>query len=455
VVEEEFPVMRSPFGRLWPAPLLAALLLIAACGADKSRSQTGSGEVDPPAVAATPAAPPPGAPNTPAAGSAQAPQARVLNADGARIFEDVRVLSSQARPAGSDRDLEAAEFIADKLRKAGYEVSFQEFSVETQARQASVSVRSPASRRINALPMQRSGSGVVRAPLVAAGIGRVSEFPAAARGAIVLIQRGELLFQDKVSNAQAAGAAAVLIFNNEPEVFSGSLSADARVPVLAISQADGQALLADLDRGAVEIEVSVGSTGLNMSRNVIATPPGRQCETITGGHYDSVPQAPGASDNATGTATVIEIASIVASKGEMAANCFILFGAEELGLVGSRYYVQSLDPQARGRIKAMLNFDMVGVGAEGWLFIGDRPLQTRAQNVSSQFGMTGSLGALRGASSDHASFQQAGIPAFMLHRTQDPLLHTPQDVIDRVRPELLQQAAQLGVAMLESINAGG
>jgi aminopeptidase YwaD len=68
--------------------------------------------------------------------------------------------------------------------------------------------------------------------------------------------------------------------------------------------------------------------------------------------------------------------------------------------------------------------------------------------------MTGALGNLRGASSDHASFQQAGIPAFMLHRQSDPLLHTPQDVIDRVKPELLQQAAQLGVGMLESLNTG-
>jgi aminopeptidase YwaD len=304
------------------------------------------------------------------------------------------------------------------------------------------------------LPLQLSGSGTVRAPVVAAGIGRTNEFPASARGSIVLIERGELTFQEKVANAQAAGAAAVVIFNNEAEVFSGSLSQDARVPVVGISRADGQALLADLGRQPVELEVRVGSEGAGISRNVIAKPPGRQCETITGGHFDSVPQAPGASDNATGTAAVIEIATIIANRGEMGSNCFVLFGAEELGLVGSRFFVQQLDTQARGRIRAMLNFDMVGVGADGWLFIGDRSLQTRAQAVGGQFGMTGALGNLRSSSSDHASFQQAGIPAFMLHRQSDPLLHTPQDVIDRVKPDLLQQAAQLGVGMIESLNTG-
>ena len=48
------------------------------------------------------------------------------------------------------------------------------------------------------------------------------------------------------------------------------------------------------------------------------------------------PQAPGASDNATGTATILEIAGILADRGEMGSNCFVLFGAEELGLLGSQ-----------------------------------------------------------------------------------------------------------------------
>ena len=349
-----------------------------------------------------------------------------------------------------------SEFIAAKLRTVGYDVTFQEFTVETSAREASVATTGASARKLTTLPLARSGSGRLRLPLVAAGIGRANEFPASANGAIVLIERGELLFNDKVTNAQNAGAAGVLIYNNEPDVFNGSLGFDARIPVVAISQADGRALAADLGRGTrLEIDLVVGANGRGTSRNVIARPPGRDCETVTGGHYDSVPQAPGASDNATGTATVIEIASIIAGKGEMGGNCFILFGSEELGLIGSRFYVDSLDGASRRRIKAMLNFDMVGVGNDGWLFIGDGNLQRQAQRVGATFGMTGALGALRGSSSDHASFTQSGIPAFMLHRTTDNLLHTPQDVIDRVRPELLEQAANLGVGMLESIAAGG
>ena len=82
------------------------------------------------------------------------------------------------------------------------------------------------------------------------------------------------------------------------------------------------------------------------------------------------------------------------------------------------------------------------------------PGAAMAQAVGTTLGVNGGFGQLQNASSDYASFQAAGIPAFMLYRTTDNLLHTPQDVIDRVRPELLEQAAKLGVGMLESVNSG-
>ena len=57
---------------------------------------------------------------------------------------------------------------------------------------------------------------------------------------------------------------------------------------------------------------------------------------------------------------------------------------------------------------------------------------------------------LVGTNSDHASFLAANIPALMFHRWQDPLLHTPQDVSSRVHPELLEQAARMGLALLDA-----
>jgi aminopeptidase YwaD len=200
------------------------------------------------------------------------------------------------------------------------------------------------------------------------------------------------------------------------------------------------------------VDLFVGSAAAATAHNIIARPPGKECETVTGGHYDSVPQAPAASDNGSGTSTVIEIADLIARKGEMGSNCFVLFGAEELGLLGSKAYVSSLSADQKRQIKVMLNFDMVGVGDDFWALIGSPDWQARGLTVARDLGMDGRQFQLAGASSDHASFISAGVPALMLYRTTDNLLHTPQDVIARVRPELLAQAAQFGVSMLESIS---
>jgi hypothetical protein len=56
-------------------------------------------------------------------------------------------------------------------------------------------------------------------------------------------------------------------------------------------------------------------------------------------------------------------------------------------------------------------------------------------------------------SSDHASFAQAGVPVLMFHRWEDNLLHTPEDVVDRINPEYLEEAARMGIALLESLGS--
>jgi Zn-dependent M28 family amino/carboxypeptidase len=115
--------------------------------------------------------------------------------------------------------------------------------------------------------------------------------------------------------------------------------------------------------------------------------------------------------------------------------------------------VASLEEDERARLKAVLNFDMVGVGDENWLLVGSSELTQRAAVLAQSLGMEVQAGNLpSNTSSDHASFIAAGIPALMLHRRDDNLLHTPQDTVDRVRPELLEEAARLGVSMLESLN---
>jgi aminopeptidase YwaD len=375
---------------------------------------------------------------------------------GQRILDDVITLSVGPRSSATERERIAADEIADRLRSLGYEVSIQEFTVGTeQGRSSVMSLISPQQDTIPTLPLANSPTDTVRGNLVyVRGAGQPDDFPDDIEGAIALIERGTLFFQDKVQNAADAGAIGVVIYNNEAGTFFGSADSVA-LPTVTISQDQGQKLVQALQSGPIVAEIGVGSLSDALSRNVIAKPPGAECETYSGGHYDSVPQAPGASDNATGTATVLEIASVLMARGETGNNCFILFGAEELGLLGSRYFVSTLTQEERDNIKAMLNFDMVGVGDDTWWLVGTPELQQRMGALASSLGIDTVPSDLIGTSSDHASFIAAGIPALLFHRWQDPLLHTPQDVASRVRPELLEQAARMGLAFLEVLDAQG
>ncbi len=84
------------------------------------------------------------------------------------------------------------------------------------------------------------------------GIGRPTDFPSGVKGNIALIQRGTLYFSDKVTNAMAAGAVAVLIYNNAAGDISGTLTTPGNwVPTYAMTQADGQAMKATLPAAAV------------------------------------------------------------------------------------------------------------------------------------------------------------------------------------------------------------
>jgi serine protease len=86
-------------------------------------------------------------------------------------------------------------------------------------------------------------------PFVYCGIGNPADFPASVKGKVALIERGTLTFADKAKNAKAAGAIAVIVYNNAPGNFNGTLgavsSSNALPYTVGISQEDGQRLKAN------------------------------------------------------------------------------------------------------------------------------------------------------------------------------------------------------------------
>jgi aminopeptidase S len=159
----------------------------------------------------------------------------------------------------------------------------------------------------------------------------------------------------------------------------------------------------------------------SFSRNVIAdySRGGARPVVMIGGHLDSVPAGPGANDNGSGTAAVLEIARQVARLEPNVNVRFAFWGAEEVGLVGSRAYVARLSRHERARITLYLNLDMIG-SRNFVRFVYRAEGRTRARRLRALAARNLLVYALRsrglataaielGGRSDHAPFQAAGI----------------------------------------------
>jgi aminopeptidase YwaD len=376
--------------------------------------------------------------------------------ESARALALVRALSVDigVRAAGTDGERLAADFIRDELAKYGYQASLQPFPIEKFVDTGtSLDILSPRQQSIAAQALGGSISAAAEAQLVAAELGYPQQFPAGTSGNIVLVERGEITFGEKVANATAAGAAGVIVHNNESGPFVGQLQDESRIPAVSISREDGLALADVLSSEAVTVRLNVQArTETVDSHNVVARPPSGVCSIILGGHYDSVPAGPGANDNASGIATVIEIARAMAADGAFDDACFVLFGSEEIGLLGSEFYVRSLSAEELALTQAMLNFDMLAVGDE-WPLIGSSEVVSVAAEEADKLSIphTARSNIPDGAGSDHAPFLQSGVPAMVFNCFCDPNYHTANDRFEFVSEQRLAEAGALGIATANAL----
>ncbi|QFZ19437.1 M28 family metallopeptidase [Saccharothrix syringae] len=176
-------------------------------------------------------------------------------------------------------------------------------------------------------------------------------------------------------------------------------------------------LKAKLDAAGYQTSVqqftSSGATGYNL----IADWPGGDPNSVLmlGGHLDSVTAGPGINDNGSGSAGLLEVALTVARE-RLAPQKHIRFGwwgAEELGLIGSTYYVNNLPTTERSKIKGYLNFDMIGSPNPGYFVYsasGQPSGSLQIQQVlQAAFTVPTELTSV-GGRSDHAAFARSGIP---------------------------------------------
>lgn len=374
--------------------------------------------------------------------------------DHLRELQEIADDNGGNRAAGTPGSEASAEYVADRLREDGWRVELDPVTFPY------FDERSPP--RLDDLEegeefrtLSYSGSGRVEGQVRRFGLGcDRSDFRALEEIEIAVVARGECFFRDKARNAEAAGAAALLIVDGESnEPPSATLGTPGiEIPVLAIGAAAGQ------DLGPrVELEVDAVSER-RRTVNVIAETAGGRGDRVVmaGGHLDSVPAGPGINDNGSGVAALLEVADAMGGRAPGARVRLAFWGAEELGLIGSRRYVSELEPEEREEIAAYVNLDMVGSPnpARGVYSDADPEIESLLRRLVGR----GAEEENAGGRSDHAPFERAGIPVGGLFtgagEPHDPCYHRACDDIDNVDMPILVQMARAAGGAVERLSAG-
>lgn len=290
-----------------------------------------------------------------------------------------------SRNSGEPGYKASADYVADVMRAAGYDVTLQEYKFHYFS-----FVGTPVMNEVSPIPksfvlgtdfnpgpvagtttarLQPAGGIVVPptpTPSSASGCS-AGDFAGFVAGSIALIQRGTCTFSQKVANAQAAGATAAVIFNEgnpgRTGVFAGSLSGGERIPVIFTSYAVGSQLLSQTTGGTgpiLTIDVKAIDDPNRSDWNVIADSRGGDPDNIlvVDAHLDAIYGA-GMLDNASGSAAILDIAQQLKNTNTRNKLRFIWFGGEELGLLGSDYYVNTLPADELAKIKYDLDADVL------------------------------------------------------------------------------------------------
>lgn len=368
-----------------------------------------------------------------------------------RTLSHIATLAEEIGPrvSGTAGEDQAVAYIAGQFESFGYTVELFEFEISGFG---SGHVETPDDGISHAATLL-GGSSMEQAsgPAVFVGLGDAEGIAGRdLAGAVAIAIRGGLRFSEKYENAAAAGAVALVVVNNDSGLFSGTIGAVATIPVVGVAGELQEHFRELADSSRTVLVRGDSNTG---SVDVIARPSdGATCDIVVGGHHDTVPGVDGATDNASGAALTIELARAMAADGIDEGVCFLTFGGEESGLFGSAAIVDRWTNED-SLPEFMLNLDVVGSGTDVML-IGDDELKGVAEQIAENIGVDAIRSSLPfGTSSDHASFQFAGVRVMFLSSDDFSDIHTPDDTLERIDRGVLEDLGDLAYELIRDLEA--
>lgn len=196
------------------------------------------------------------------------------------------------------------------------------------------------------------------------------------------------------------------------------------------------------------------------SRNVVAWWPGAlRYPVVLGAHIDSVSGSPGANDNASGVAVILEIARLARVTRHARFLRFVAFGSEEYGRdgthhVGSQVYVNRLGDKGRRKLAGMISVDMVADGRPllvGSFGIGPRILGRILYRKLDRAHINVSYRIMCDCS-DNGPFEHAGIPGAYAYSGPEPNYHDPSDTAGNLAPADLERSGRAIRAFVKAVD---
>ena len=280
--------------------------------------------------------------------------------------------------------------------------------------------------------------------------------------------RALLIVGDRLPALSATATAVRLVSGTlTPAAADALLAPDASLARLTATLAERRAPASFVAPRRVEIAVALEAAD-RTAVNVVGILPGRDPAlageaVVLGAHYDHLGLTggaiyPGADDNASGTAVVVGLARAFAAAGGLDRTLvFVLFGAEEIGLVGSGHYVRH-PTVPLARTVAMLNFDMVGRLHDGNVRVSGTDsgstLREVAGRAAADLGVRADLRGSPFGPSDHSRFYAAGAPVLFFHTGSHPDYHRPGDTADKIDAAGMARIAALGGRIAERLATG-
>jgi len=373
-----------------------------------------------------------------------------------------------SRFPGTPGDRGSVEFMVEKLKSYGIEnAHFETFKIPGWVRgKATLTVTEPIEKEIECISLPHTLAAEVETNLVDLGDGAIDIYEkrkAEIEGNIVMVSsrnptgmRRALHRTEKFNRSILAGARGFIFVNQYPAYGPQTGGMSPIIPSIGIAYEDGE-FLARLLKRKGKVRVRIKTTDKNVeqtSYNVVADIPGITGDeeyVLVGAHYEGHDISQGAIDSGSGAAVVMEMARVLNKVKDQIKRRIrlVCFGVEEIGLYGSRAYVEQHASEL-DKLRFMLNLDAAGgVGRKGVVLNGLPELEPLLKKFVEEMKAEVPIHQQVSPYSDHWPFFLKGVPT---GSGGDPEAraqtgfgrgfgHSRYDTLDKVEMRYLREAA--------------